>query len=1098
MKPTAAVSFETYYFHQLLDTIRERAEAAYPADAVPYVQRLLQTLESASDVQAGIEQLALSQTTSDLAIFFSDIVEQLGAVDPDTAVARVPNRADDFLEIFQLILQDPQWREAMDASLPASGDAAAMPGAATPHPVATSQTASATPPVEPEGDVDVRDFIRHTLAGAVSRSGLAPDSHSTFQTMLDMLCEDPDRAERLREAVPDPRVEAFIGQSLDLSYDELRRDPAAFMVDFPGAAERWVATGAALFADHGESMSNAVREADAAETRPEAPVEAVEPEAMGERPFESLFEEAEVDSEADATDESPEDPELAETAEALERRKPQRQPISEEERERKRFLRDYVVGEVESFATEILTAADGFRGRVPDAASAAPLKESLKGLKDLGQIHAYPMLEQSAEELIHIFAQLREHERPMNDDDLTELRRLLDHFPGYVDAVIAQDAAEVEGAIRGQLDLLDSRLLDADSSADLRSAETMEVAFQDVVQRSVQRIDEALHGSGDAAALAPVGTVLANLHFWSDTLQLGAARDTVEMLGDLCTPERFARLSGSDRQMLSDIVMSWQTAFVTHPESVWFDYQTQLSDLLAATDPGGAAVTVSEAAPAFRDVAARRLRELAARPSLTPAGLQPVLLRLAGDGRLAGATTLAGILERAAAGTIAGDPGAVCRNAAAAIEHDDAEALAGHLAFAPAVADVHTGEEDIQDVFRMEALNYIQEMTDALNRLGPDPGNREAMHDLGVSAHTLRGSAQMVGRGDIAELAEPFDKAIELVESNGLPVQPKLIEIFTGFVSVLKERIDGRAVDTNAIMSQLSDYVSMNASEGPAAAPAPEPAPEAAPPAVEPSPEPEADVIVLAEQDTEMLELFQNEVINSFDEVEKHLANIAKFAYDKEALQQIERSVHEIRGAAKMLGIGEVAGITDQLERLFELLIQQKLADFDGAIATTRRAMHVIRELTTRHKVRRDLYDNVRANLDAVIAGKPAVDLPETPPAPAAAPEPVPADRDEDDSTDFTPRTDTLLGDSGEDEGGEVSRDVLELYLEEAREQLEDIDYLLLNLERTPATRSFRITSCAACTPSRVPRRWFTPATWNGSPIAAKTSSKTPSTGAGH
>ncbi|HQV31374.1 MAG TPA: Hpt domain-containing protein, partial [Calditrichia bacterium] len=797
---------------------------------------------------------------------------------------------------------------------------------------------------------------------------------------------------------------------------------------------------------------------------------------------------------------------LTARAHELEHRQISRQPLSDEEKERKQFLRDYVISEVNGYSADILSAARTLQ-ESPNKNVSEGLRENLKGLKDLGQIHAYPALEQAADNLLQIFNQLQDKQKTIGEKHIPELETLFDLFPTYIDEVINNQAEGSEEKILNQLSILHANLFDSESVSGIQSAETMEGSFQDVVTRYAVMIDEAISGDVDEERLGNLDPAFHNLLYWSDALDLQGAMETVEKVRRLMQFERFTQLDAPQRQMLSDIVKSWEAAFISTPESVWEAYNVQLDNLLegksvsrevpaaqpampllSETPDGPAdedeAVSVDQALPAFMEVAANALASLEGRlhddnAAILAANDIPKTMRHLAD--TAGAMGEADIerafrnIYRQFAGKseadmpegegFVGGLNRLLRGLRKQLQAGNAENIDEGFADLFDSAEEEDEEDEILKVFRMEALNYLEEMSAHVSTLEIQGENAQALREIGMTAHTLKGSAQMVGRGDVAELAEPLDKAIDLIENKSLAYTPELVKICRSFVTVMKERVQNHSADTAPVLASLSSYISQNV-----LAPTPKAAPQETPESsrVEKiGAELDPDYIYLREQDAELLQIFQNEVSNNFDDIERNLANLEKFTYDKAALKEVEQSVHEIRGAAKMLGIGEIADLTERLEQIFEKLVAQKKENMGNTIPVTRRAMHVIRELSGNFKVRKEVFNEVDNSLNALL------NAPET----AAADQPVSDPQmsamiDEDLSGDFTALTSqlsaALAGESsaqslyGEPEGQPeaaeseaeekrtVAPQVLELYLQEAREQLEDIDYLLLKLEKDP------------------------------------------------
>lgn len=1100
MKSSSTVNFETFYFFKLLETIRENGAQKYNREDQRYLDRFVDYLNREETAQENIEKLALSQTTGDLALFFSDIVDQLSNTTPEAALDSIPARAGEFLEIFDVFLQSEEWKASVDAE--------------------TAAEALETP----EEQLSFREYCRNVIQTEMEAGAkkLPAKLRQPFRDYLTRLLAEPDMSDRLEKQIDDPRVTEFAILHREVTQDVGGADLDEYIENFEKNAREWATLFRSIVKNHNAELE--------AFFRP-APAEAAAPAEVEERPFEELFEEAEKEAVFETPEAQPEPvaEELEMLSEEIEQKKARRAPaLSEEDRARRKFLRDYVVSEVRAYVDEIMAAVDQLIETPYQPGLAAQLNEGLKGLKDLGQIHAYPGVEEPARELLQVFNHLQEEGLPFTESERPLLESLLESLPAYIDAAIAQKETPALKKIRGQVRELRSQLFAAEALSEAKSAETLESAFQEVAQRSAGAILAEMESGITEKSPQTLAPVFENLGYWSGLLLSGDARETVECVRELLQPQRYHQLSREEQQLLADVVQSWKSSFADASAEVWENYHRQLAQML----PRPEAEKADEALQAYKEVTARQLtrfidalQKTAPDPEELIAELLPefllglqsnsalirnddleIFFRMAEiklknsdpaqvqdpesfrEGLIAFFETLKARVQRL--------PKAIPANAllkqfdellpiAEAVREEparppQAEAVAE---VAPAIeveeAAAVSSDEEIMEVFKLEAQNYISELREGLLKLRRNPRDERRWRDLGINTHTLKGSAQMVGRQDIAELAEPLDHVVDLIGNESLAPDGELFDIFSGFVDALEARIYGQAVETEALRNRLNAYLAIAEVEREAETAVEMPGPEEAPleaeiTAPEPetpveaeiaAPEPEIpaeaeifaeieapetekapaqervsreDMVYLEERDPELLEIFQNEVDNNFDIIEKNLANLEKFSYDKEALQQAERAVHELRSASKMLGIIEVSTLTDKLENIFELLIQQKVENFRQVIPVTRRAMLVIRELTAQRAVRRSLYDEVVENLARLIEAPEEAELAIEEPVEEAFEEAFPGE--------------PLISDMPllTEERAEISAQVMELYLQEAREQLDDINYLLLKLEKAP------------------------------------------------
>ncbi|RMH87308.1 MAG: hypothetical protein D6681_15455, partial [Calditrichaeota bacterium] len=1167
------IDFETYYFQELLQLIRTKSTHRYTPEEQAYLDKLLSFLERGEDAQSSIEKLAGSQNTSDLAIFFSDLLEQLRNTSPETALENRDSRAEDFLELFRVFLQNDEWKSAIDREL---GEVEA------PSPAAGKE-------------VSLQDYCRDMLRESIERAAaeFSPEMQASYRDFMHQALEQPRMVQELAERVGDPVVRDFASLHQRLVAIPENADAVdAYMKDFSANCKEWISLSKDVFTEYSNEIAQL--------GQPEA---AVEMEA-GETTLEELFDQVvtEEEPEADTEAASGELEELVKQAEALEKSKPTPTVDPREQQQRRLELRDYIVSEVETSRKEILEFVSQLVKQPEDSEAAGHLQECLKSLKDLGQIHQYPGIEKAAREILQVVQALGQLGKPLTRSEKVHIDAVLSYLPAYVDALINDNDEVVLNQIEQKLAELRQVLPEGREALPLQDQQTLEASLQDVARRSARQIEEALSSDDPTARLEESLSAIDNLIFWSETLNLPAI-EPLRQIREILTSDRVMHLSGVEQQAILMVLRQCESAFVNTPAETWQAFADQLRGapeqevveepveqaaeaepvVEAGEEETAPADAETSSLEAFQEVTLKQLSELSQTIKAAPnagevlvtdfrqfltnlletsniiqndelellcrlgllkladlEGVSPVHSEEVQQQLIQFVETLHGQIaalpqpvESENLLKMIDDLVAACRMAAEtgveeeATEHFDVETYletspdAGPFQApeATTAAEPSPGDEskeEISRVFRMEAQNYISEFYDYLNRVRQNLADTRSWRRLGVVAHTLKGAAQMVGEETVASLAEPLDKTVDLIENEALEVTPELIDIFHRFVEAIEACVEGNPGEYGTLLQELNRYITDRTRE--VATPGvPETEAETSPP----TPAPEVGVeeefvgekeefIRLKEQDPELLEIFQTEVASNFDVVEKNLTNLEKFSYDKEAVQEIERAVHDIRGASRMLGLTEIGEITDRLEQTFEALVQTRSQEYKVVIPVARKAMFIIRELSENRPVRAAVYHQVVQQLDQFLKGEAGEKAVEEAPASVTdvegeAPveavftdtagettgeeEPAPFTEAEESLIEATATTEEVLADyqnteptitmaeeeevtaeaptaeatpppeteaapaeaeAPPEEKPPVSPELLEVYLQEAREQLEDIDYLLLQLEKDP------------------------------------------------
>ncbi|OPX32313.1 hypothetical protein B1H10_07700, partial [candidate division KSB1 bacterium 4484_188] len=340
-------------------------------------------------------------------------------------------------------------------------------------------------------------------------------------------------------------------------------------------------------------------------------------------------------------------------------------------------------------------------------------------------------------------------------------------------------------------------------------------------------------------------------------------------------------------------------------------------------------------------------------------------------------------------------------------------------------------DTELRQVFRDETEKYLTDIEKHLRQLETELSDKNVLVELGHIAHTLKGSAQMLNQSHIAQLAEPMENIIELIQEDKLQLDASLIPLFDSAVAAIRERLMLKNIDgyigkfskketVEEIPEEIrAETVAEEVIEKVAAE-----QPEEVPEETTETQAPEA-MLKLSEQDPELLDIFRNEAISNLDSIESNLSLIEKFTYDKKTLQDIDQSIHEVRAAAKMLGFQEIGVLMDSMEQVVEKIAVYVPEDWSEIISVLRKITFVVRSLSQNLQVSRKTYDEAFDQVQKLLTTISEKVAPEE--APAEVPE----------ETAKAPKL-------------KPSDQVMEAFLQEAREYLEDINFLLMKMEKDP------------------------------------------------
>jgi two-component system chemotaxis sensor kinase CheA len=137
-------------------------------------------------------------------------------------------------------------------------------------------------------------------------------------------------------------------------------------------------------------------------------------------------------------------------------------------------------------------------------------------------------------------------------------------------------------------------------------------------------------------------------------------------------------------------------------------------------------------------------------------------------------------------------------------------------------------DERLLSIFRGEATERLDRMVQTLLAVEAGEGDAEAIRELFRHAHSLKGTAGMVGLGDIGTVAAAVEDVLSQARTSG-ELDPALAAPLLAVTDAIRGAMEGEAIDAPAIVARL------RGTEALVEAPEPEPVVDA-----EPEPEPAA------------------------------------------------------------------------------------------------------------------------------------------------------------------------------------------------------------------------------------------------------------------
>ncbi len=254
----------------------------------------------------------------------------------------------------------------------------------------------------------------------------------------------------------------------------------------------------------------------------------------------------------------------------------------------------------------------------------------------------------------------------------------------------------------------------------------------------------------------------------------------------------------------------------------------------------------------------------------------------------------------------------------------------------PPPADEEPIDDELQEVFIEEAAEVLETINEYLPQWRANTDDKEALTEVRRAFHTLKGSGRMVRALVIGELAwsienmlnrvldrsiQPGD-AVQQVVADVVALMPALVDEYAAKQQRQRDDVDHLAATAHALAkgeavpafaAAQSDDAGVEAVEDTldeAVAELPGQSPlEAA--------EPDVEVAAAAEEllDPQLLEIFSGEAEFHLDNLDAFLAQCDR-ELPQPVTDELQRSLHTLKGSAHMAGILPIAEIATPLEKL--------------------------------------------------------------------------------------------------------------------------------------------------------------------------------------
>jgi chemotaxis protein histidine kinase CheA/ActR/RegA family two-component response regulator len=1045
------VDFETFYFHSLLESIRKQSENRFEGAMYQNLDKFVDFLSSGENPLASIDQLARVQGTSDISIFFSDLIERINEYAPEEAVGMIDDYATDFLEIFNELATEPAWESHVFRDLLG---------------IEPTTETEVTETEATENKLDIYTFIGSHIKDQVLHN-FKDEDESIREVIAQMLNRLGEKEQLLQLSDLYQNISEF--QGLIFMLQNLLKPPQekalveSYISDFFMNLDDLNRELKRLYIEHTDAFLSFCK-------------------------AEEISEKLEM---AEATEKGEVD-EVEKIEKDLKEPRISKSEVAAEDENLRLLLRDYIVNEIKELSDEIVTSLNKVVKDPSKENLRSIVLENLKVVKDLSQIHKYPAIEQITNNLNNVIRKQFTSGKIVAGNSIDLLNKLFSNYTLYIDAVLNDNekpvAEELRNAEKIFLASLES-VEPVEAQFAFQNSDVVKEAFQFTQSRFLERIETnyaIFLDTRSAESQSALKSDLSHLSEWYGIWNLVGPNHVLEIFKNwLNKEEKYEKLALKKKEIQD----SFQK-LATHLFSAIPDEWTELIEKLTAGQATEKTVDISASLEAYKEVTQKQIskiinslgKEDLQNSKLLSEAVLPELQHIVDNSTLAKNIAMLDVatyflekineLEdfsdketesvRENFRDLFNDWNLAVSQLPKSLsaeklkrKYDKLFKQSGGKKTTKSKGPVketeksETGksgsreefvDEELVGVFQEETQKHLNEIEKLVEKVSGDLENKSGTEQLISVLHTLKGSAQMVNRGDIAELIGPMEELSELLLQGRVQPRKQFVLLCKRMVKALKRLLENKKIQPNRLLNSIDSYISKYKIEGefdtsetnnvnmP---------PEALSNSEAINDEVSIDksvieetgkepLLKLSEMDPELLEIFKNEASENLNNIERDLALVEEQSHNKKTLQSLDHAVHEIRSAAKMLGFSEIGVLIDGLEELIELISKKDHENWAYMIPAIRNSVQVIRDLTENRQIPLSHYEEttnaVSLHLDTLKSQG-------------------------EDNTGSEPK-----GSSFQEiaEEGELSETVISSFIQEAREYLEDINFLLMKMEKNP------------------------------------------------
>ncbi len=246
----------------------------------------------------------------------------------------------------------------------------------------------------------------------------------------------------------------------------------------------------------------------------------------------------------------------------------------------------------------------------------------------------------------------------------------------------------------------------------------------------------------------------------------------------------------------------------------------------------------------------------------------------------------------------------------------------------------------LYEIFSKESKGHINVINEFLGAVSNRTDENSLVDDALVRAlHTLHGSARMAGAEDIAEVAGTFEKYAKILHENESPVNAGSQSLIKEGVVVINEMLElinksgEPQADINLLLNKVTTLYNheLHKQEERLQQEQEQTLSQASEEHIEESQDEEFD--------REVVEIFIEEGAEILDSSEVILQRLSENMQDSEAITELQRELHTLKGGARMAGINAIGDLSHAVESVLTAVAEEGLLVTENMVNTLHRSI---------------------------------------------------------------------------------------------------------------------------------------------------------------